>query len=187
MAKRISDEATKHFCDIQPATEPSDVEYYQNVINTRRYTLGNITQFCRVFSGLPYTGSILYLLESSIRSNSFYYDPEIDVTGKIILQVDYLYDVWVDEWSLLCVNNHSWYARFQWQASHDNKTWVDIGTGTVTEKVEITGMMSVENVVEWVFRNPEHAKETKYKYWRVMGTRGKTQSGYINLLLMNIQ
>ena len=40
----ISDEATKHYCKIQPATEPSDEQFYQNVINTRQFTLANITQ-----------------------------------------------------------------------------------------------------------------------------------------------
>ena len=188
MTERISDAATKHFCEIQPATEPSDVEYYQNLINTRRFTLGNITQFCSVNTSLPSRGSILYLLENSIRHNSFYFDANTDVTGKPIFQVDYLFDVWVSEWSAVCVQNITWYAQFQWQASHDKKAWVDIGAVMATEKHNITtSMMSAENAVEWIFRNPEHAKETKYKYWRVMGTRGKTQSSYINLLLMDIQ
>ena len=188
MTNRISDEATKHFCEIQPATEPSDVEYYQNFINTRRFTLGNITQFCKVSTGLQPRGSILYLLEGSIRHNSFYFTKDVDVTDKPIFQVDYLYDVWVSEWSALCVDDLSWYAKFQWQASHDKRVWVDIGTVAITEKHNIsTSMMSVENAVEWIFPNPEHAKQTKYKYWRAMGKRGKTVDGFINLLLMNIE
>ena len=186
--KRISDEATKHFCEIQPATEPSDVEYYQNLINTKRYTLGNITQFCRVNTELPINGFIVYLLESSIRANDPYFDPDVDVTGKSILQVEYLYDVWVTEWSLVVESNtHTWYAQFQWQASHDKKAWVDIGPVMATEQIKITSMMNAENDAEWVFRNPEHAKQTKYKYWRAMGKRGKTVNGFINLLLMNIE
>ena len=87
----------------------------------------------------------------------------------------------------MCVLTLAWYVQFQWQASHDKKAWVDIGHGMETEKNNITRMMNAENAVEWIFRNPEHAKETKYKYWRVMGTKRKTVDGYINLLLMNIQ
>ena len=131
---------------------------------------------------------MLYLLENSIRSNSFYFTHNKDLTGKVILQVEYLYDVWVNEWSVVCVHsNLPWLAQFQFQASHDGKTLVDIGNVMATEKVVIKSMMNVENQVEWVFPNPEHVKETKYKYWRAMGTSGKSQSGYISLLFMNIQ
>ena len=187
MTKRISDAATKHFCEIQPATEPSDAAYYQNAINTKRFTLGNITQLCRVSSNLATNGSLMLILEGSIRTNSFYFTNDEDVTGKCILQVEYLFDVWVDEWSLVCVRDLAWYAQFQWQASHDKTTWVDIGCVRTTEKAVITSMMNQENAVEWIFPNPEHAKETKYKYWRLKGVSGKTKSGYISLLLMNIQ
>ena len=186
---RISDSATKHFCEMQPATEPSDAKYYQNIISTRRFTLANITQLCKLTSELPAHGSIMYLLESSIRSNNFSLIANNFVSTKCIFQVDYLVDVWVKEWSAVCVYDDVWNAWFQWQASHDKSSWVNIGSEVHTEKVNITSsMMSVENAVEWIFPNPaEHAKETtKYKYWRVMGTRGKTVNGYINVFLMNI-
>ena len=186
---QISDSATKHFCEIQPATEPSDAKYYQNLITARQFTLANITQLCKLSTGLPSNGLILYLLESSIRTNNFYLTENTSVISKCIFQVDYLFNVWVTEWSAVCASDAAWYAWFQWQASHDKITWVHIGSEMKTEKNNLTScMMSVENDVEWIFRNPtEHAKETtKYKYWRVMGTRGTTVNGYINLFLMNI-
>ena len=189
IANRISDAATKHFCEIQPATEPSDAKYYQNIINTRRFTLANITQLCKLTSQLPAHGSILYLLESSIRTNNVSLIANTFVSQKCIFQVDYLVDVWVKEWSAVCVRNLAWNVSFQWQASHDKNTWVHIGKEAHTEKIDITSsMMSAENGTEWIFPNPaEHTKETtKYKHWRVMGTSGKTVNGYINLFLMNI-
>ena len=142
---------------------------------------------CRLTTELETNGKILYLLESSIRPNKFFFTKDADVTGKCIFQVDYLYDVWVSEWSAICIANLSWYARFQWQASHDKKAWVDIGKEMATEKSTITSNMSADNDVEWIFANPIQAKETEYKYWRVLGTRGNRVEGWISLLLMDIQ
>jgi hypothetical protein len=186
-ANRISDDATKHFCEIQPATEPSDAKYYQNLINTRRFTLANITQLCKLYTVLPANGSIMYLLESSIRTNNYSLVNNTSVVKKCIFQVDYLFDVWVKEWSVVCVYDLAWDALFQWQASHDKSLWVDIGREVQTEKVDIrTSMMSAENGVEWVFPNPAKETTTKYKYWRAFGTRGTTVNGFINVFLMNI-
>ena len=186
---RIADAATKHFCEMQPATEPSDAKYYQNMINTRRFTLANITQLCKLTSQLPAHGSIMYLLESTIRRNNFSMIADNFVSQKCIFEVDYLFDVWVKEWSAVCVHDLAWNVSYQWQASHDKKSWTHIGSEVHTEKVDITSsMMSAENAVEWIFPNPtKYTKETtKYKYWRVLGTSGKTVNGYINVFLMDI-
>ena len=105
-----------------------------------------------------------------------------------MLQVEYLYDVWVTKWSLVCVLNYDWNVEYKWQASHDKKQWVDIGGRMQTEKNAIKSLMNAENAAEWTFTNPIRAKGTKYKFWRVYGVGNKeTTSGYISLLFMNIQ
>ena len=183
----ITDARTKHYCEIQPATEPSDVDYYKNVINTRPQTLANLTPFCRLSTELTSTGWIGYLLQNDVHSRTFYYANDAPVVGKCILQVDFLYDVWVNKWSLAATHNYEWYVVFKWQASHNSKDWVDIGDKTATEKNNITSMMRDENTIEWKFENPEKAKGIKYKYWRAFGVSGQMKSGWLNLLFMNIE
>ena len=52
----ISNQATRHFIDIQPGTDPSDVSWYANTINTRQFTLANITTLCRLTTDLSHYG-----------------------------------------------------------------------------------------------------------------------------------
>ena len=127
-----------------------------------------------------------YLLQNNITSQKFFIY-EAPVAGKVIFQVDYLYDVWVKEWSVACSHKYQWYVKFKWQASHNNKYWIDIGGEMTSETVNITGMMRDENPIEWIFRNPTDSKGAKYKYWRMWGLSGQPKNGYINLLLMNVE
>ena len=41
--------------------------------------------------------------------------------------------MWVKKWSLAASVNYEWYAEFKWQASHDKKEWIDIGSSMQTE------------------------------------------------------
>ena len=197
----VSDDVTRNYLEIQPATDPTNIGYYKNVINTRQFTLANITQLCKVSSEVSYNGWIGYILESSIRKNDFEFKNSESMVGKAIFQVEYLYDVWVTRWTLICALDKAWDAEFKWQASHDKKTWVDISVKQKSTKEALAGsMMSSENDVEWQFLNPIRPKgSTKYKYWRVYGLSGninyengglekdsKTTNGHINCMFMNI-
>ena len=178
----ITDARTKHYCEIQPATEPSDVDYYKNVINTRPQTLVNLIPFCRLSTEMKTYGWLGYLHQSDTYTDNFYF-VKAPCVGKCILQLDFLYDVWINKLSFAYRLNQMLYVVFKWQGSHNGKDWVDIGDKHATEMVNITSMMRDENKVEWVFANPEQAKGTKYKYWRLYGVSGEMQNGYVNLLL----
>ena len=87
----VSDDVTRNYLEIQPATDPTNIGYYKNGINTRQFTLANITQLCKVSSEIPPDGWMEYILESSIRSNNFEFKNNESMVGKVILQVEYLY------------------------------------------------------------------------------------------------
>lgn len=172
---------------LYPGRDPSDVEHYQNVINTKRFTMVNIAHLCRVHTEISFFGDILTLLESDIRSKSFYYMYNQDVTGKSILQVEYLFEVWVMDWSLLCaVKVPEWKMEFKWQA-YDGYKWFDIGEKQTVQTHYTTGLMDIENPVEFIFTNSEKSNGRKYKYWRILGVSGLTEvNDYMNLLFMNV-
>ena len=46
----ISNAARKHFTEIQPATEPSNIDWHINAINIRQFTLSNIVPLYRIES-----------------------------------------------------------------------------------------------------------------------------------------
>ena len=58
----LTDDQTREYLKLQPATVPSDIGYYQNVINTRQYTLANLNHYVKLSSGINtygWIGSIL--------------------------------------------------------------------------------------------------------------------------------
>ena len=190
----LSNTATKHFVEIQPATEPSDASWYTNYINTRQFTLSSIVQLCRLTTGLSVSGNISKVLESDAFGQPFWFIGNEEFVDKCILQVDYLFDVWVNRWSLICESDdYKWFAKFKWQALNEtNSTWVDIdgggGGGVDTVKKAITSFMNQGgNKIEWTFPNPANFTGKRYKSWRVIGEAGTSDSGWINLLLMNLQ
>ena len=191
----LSNAVTKHFVEIQPATEPSDASWYTNYINTRQFTLSSIVQLCRLTTGLSVSGNISKVLESDAFGQPFWFIGNEEFVDKCILQVDYLFDVWVNRWSLICESDdYKWFAKFKWQALNEtNNTWVDIdggggGGGVDTVKKAITSFMNQGgNKIEWTFPNPANSAGKRYKSWRVIGEAGTSDSGWINLLLMNLQ
>ena len=190
----LSDDQTREYLKLQPATVPSDIEYYQNILNTRQYTLANLIRYVKLSSGINTTGWIYSLVTNKTYSNNFYFQKEQSLVDKTLLQCEYLLDVWVKKWSLVCDSNHySWYCEFHWQASHDKKTWITIGEKMQTEKVIITGTHDERNAIEWVFTNPENPasaaggeERKKYRYWRVHVTKGTSSSGWVNMMFMKV-
>ena len=187
----VSNATTKHFIEIQPATEPSDASWYANYINTRQFTLSNIVQLCRLSTGLDKAGNISKLLQSDAFAQQFWFRNDYELAGQCILQVDFLFDVWVNRWSLICENDSlAWFAKFKWQALNEStNTWIDISSGgTNTVKKTITSFMNQGgNKIDWIFSNPIDFTGKKYKSWRVIGEAGRSVDGYINLILMNLE
>ena len=184
----MSDATTKHFVEIQPATEPSDVGWYTNYINTRQFTLTNIVQLCRLSTRMSVSGNISKLLQSDAFGQHFWFIGE-EFADKCIIQVDFLFDVWVNRWSLICEDDSlNWFAKFKWQALNETNTWIDISGGVGTDKKAITSFMNQGgNKIEWTFPNPVNCTGKRYKSWRVIGEAGYCVSGWINLLLINVQ
>ena len=188
----LTDDNTREYLKRQPATLPSDIGYYQNAINTRQYTLTNLNNYVKLSSALNTTGWIGSLLTDNTRAATFYLQSGQSLVNKTLLQCEYLVDMWVKKWSLICSSaGHTWFCKFQWQASHDNVAWISIGDNIQSEKIVIgKGIHDEKNVVEWLFTNPENPaigeEEKKYKYWRVYCSQGTSSNGWIDMMLMNV-
>ena len=188
MTTMLGDAATKHFVEIQPATEPSDASWYTNYINTRQFTLSNIVQLCKLSTEISQAGNISKLLQGEAFGQHFWFTSE-DPVGKCILQIDFLFNVWVNHFSFICEDDSlEWFVKFKWQALNESNTWIDISGKVDTVKQAITSYMKQGgNKIEWMFSNPITFTGKRYKSWRVIGEGGGVVDGYINLILMNLQ
>ena len=186
----ISNAVTKHFAEIQPATEPSDVDWYVNIINIRQFTLSNIVSLCRINTELPYTGRLHTLLESKINSDSFFYANLTPVTGKSIVSIEFLFDVWITKFCFICQRGdpYKWYCEYIWQA-FDGERWIDINSQELsTKRYKNESFLQVENgnVVVWQFENPAEFERKKYSKWRIYGKGGELHHGYISLCFFHL-
>ena len=185
----ISNAVTKHFAEIQPATEPSDVDWYVNIINIRQFTLSNIVSLCRINSELPYTGPLHSLLESRIANNSFFFHQNVPVINKSIVSIEFLFDVWITKFCFICQSDlYPWYCEYIWQA-FDGERWIDINSPELsTKRYKNESFLNVENinVIVWEFDNPAEFEGKKYSKWRIYGKGGKVYYGYISLCFFHL-
>ena len=189
----ISNTATRHFTEIQPATEPSDVNWYVNIINIRQFTLSNITSLCRISTELPFNGKLHSLLESRIDSDSFNFHDNTPVKDKSILNIEFLFDVWVEKFYFICQRGdiYPWYCEYIWQAFDRVKGWIDIDNSQEelnTKKYKNESFLQVDgsNTIVWEFENPTECGGKKYSKWRILGKGGKLYYGYISLCFFHI-
>ena len=188
MTTMLGDAATKHFVEIQPATEPSDASWYINYINTRQFILSNIVQLCKLSTELNQAGNISKLLQGEAFGPHFWFISN-DLVGKCILQVDFLFDVWLNHFGLICEDDSlEWFTKFKLQALNESNTWIDISGKVDTVKQAITSYMKQGgNKIEWMFPNSTYFTGKRYTSWRVIREGGEFVNGYINLILMNLQ
>ena len=187
----ISNAATRHFAEIQPATEPSDIDWYMNVINIRQFTLQNIASLCRIKSELPCTGRLYSLLESAIDTDSFYFTNITPVIDKSILSIEFLFDVWIVKFCFICQRGdpaYPWYCEYIWQA-FDGERWIDINSKELkTKRYKTDSFLNHDNndVTVWEFENPTKFEKQKYSKWRIYGKSGKVYNGYISLCFFHL-
>ena len=184
---KLCNELTKHYIEIQPGTEPSDVSWYQNVINTRQYTMRNIVPLCRVSSTLTYHGWLHHLLQSEANARCLF--DRSSVENQVILEIEFLYDVWLSTINILVdrFTEYDWASNFKWQG-WNGSDWIDVGNETATTKLKHNSFLSVakgSNECVWQFPNLDHSNK-KYIKWRAFGIQGTVDHGYINAMFLHI-